>query len=439
VQGLINIDTKKTFPLKVVIFIDSFTIIKITTHFSNVYQARQSRKHPMKTIQRPAAARSNIANLGESTSCLLTFEDDMFQNLSEIEYDDITEVNKGKPRSLSSDRRRRVDGAGVTSNETTRQTNNKPRRVIPGFLRREDSSDNGEYALPKRTNCSRSKSRDSPKVSSPSVTSRATSTVRPRNVEVDTIALSLSPNSTENRLSMKNDDINDNLYSKPALTRATTGEICRQRPVPPGRSRPGVRTHRSGSFALRQFKENYQQTQQQRHYKKKSEARDVDTTTTEASTENSDTMCESTSNWERPPLTARRSVDGSFCIRGNTAAMTQVIDSNVEIIAVDRQQRGNIGSINTNFHRANIDVAPGCTMSLCGIDETMHALHLNRIIHAECTSCNIFLACIKVASMVLCPGCQTISPLECTNQSYDHIQLLGLGLRVEDILSNMQT
>jgi hypothetical protein len=135
-------------------------------------------------------------------------------------------------------------------------------------------------------------------------------------------------------------------------------------------------------------------------------------------------------------------VDGYFHLQGDAKSLYSSGDAADEASDVSSpfstsgsDQRSKEFNGGTKFKRSMVEVAPGCSMLMCGIDETMNALHLDRIIHAECTSCNTFLACINIASMVLCPGCQTISPLESPGHSYDCVPIMGLGLRVKDILA----
>lgn len=223
-------------------------------------------------------------------------------------------------------------------------------------------------------------------------------------------------------------------------------EIHRLR-QPPSRSRPGIRTHRSGSFALRQFKENYDKKQNRRP-KTKAEARLKDTIEneiTEAS-RSTDSVSNHSEEWVKPALRPYRSVDRSFRIQGDakstycsevTSSASKNDDLQLRSQEIDQRREFEGGS---KFKRSMVEVAPGCSMLFCGIDETMNALHLDRIVHAECSSCNTFLACINVAAMVLCPGCQTVSPIESTSisHSFDCAPVMGLGLRVEDILAHLR-
>lgn len=226
------------------------------------------------------------------------------------------------------------------------------------------------------------------------------------------------------------------------------------RPVPPGRSRPGIRAHRSGSFALRQFKENHQQQCHQpttrRHYKTKNEAR--------SEVEQNSVPCEVTSpnksDWKKPALRLHRSMDGSFSVRSTPLKDRETCKSPTsqddiryvppiplqsslpESTEIASSSKGiDVGWNETAWDRPMIEVAPGFSLPMCGTAETMQALHLDRIVHVECKSCSVFLACINTAYMVLCPGCRSVSPMETVG--YNMSPTLGLGLRVEDILSQI--
>jgi hypothetical protein len=84
------------------------------------------------------------------------------------------------------------------------------------------------------------------------------------------------------------------------------------------------------------------------------------------------------------------------------------------------------------WHRVVVDVAPGHSVPLCGAEETKHALQKNCIVHTDCSCCGLFLYCINSASIVLCPSCRSISPVETNSQKVT--ESLGLGLTVEHVL-----
>lgn len=83
-----------------------------------------------------------------------------------------------------------------------------------------------------------------------------------------------------------------------------------------------------------------------------------------------------------------------------------------------------------NWHRAIVDVAPGYTVPLCGAEETRHAFRNDSVIHTECSCCNAFLYCIDDATMVLCPTCRSICPVEASFST----ECLGIGLTVEQVM-----
>jgi hypothetical protein len=261
---------------------------------------------------------------------------------------------------------------------------------------------------------------------------------------------SLAQSKSNNRPSHTYESTFRSAEDKPRGTSATP-----TRPIPPGRSRPGIRAHRSGSFALRQFKENHQKNHQpvaRRHYKTKNEAR--------SKTDQSQPPCEvrspEKSDWKKPALRLHRSMDGSFCVRSFTSkdtapckppsrhgdicyvppfSLQDTLQSENEDVFRSHNTIGTGWNENA-WERPMIEVAPGFSLPMCGTHETMHALHLDRIVHVECKYCSVFLACINTAYMVLCPGCRSVSPVEAVG--YNMSPTLGLGLRVEDILSQIQ-
>lgn len=86
------------------------------------------------------------------------------------------------------------------------------------------------------------------------------------------------------------------------------------------------------------------------------------------------------------------------------------------------------------WHRTVVDVAPGCSVPLCGAEETMYAFQQECVVHTECTSCGSFLYCIDTASMVLCPTCRSISLVETDSSPRNVSERLGLGLTVEIVM-----
>lgn len=89
------------------------------------------------------------------------------------------------------------------------------------------------------------------------------------------------------------------------------------------------------------------------------------------------------------------------------------------------------------WQRSQIEVAPGYYVSLCGVLETMYAFQKDCIVHTECTSCSAFLYCIDSASMVLCPTCRSIGPVEANASNRTVTESLGLGLTVEHLMEEL--
>ena len=65
-----------------------------------------------------------------------------------------------------------------------------------------------------------------------------------------------------------------------------------------------------------------------------------------------------------------------------------------------------------DFHRSVIEVTPGVFVDLVGADETMDAVRSSRTTKCGCMICEALLLCKDIVSLVLCPDCQTISPVD---------------------------
>jgi len=83
------------------------------------------------------------------------------------------------------------------------------------------------------------------------------------------------------------------------------------------------------------------------------------------------------------------------------------------------------------WSRPLVEVVPGFALPFHGSKETIHAYHNDNVIHTNCSSCATFLYCIDSASMVLCPSCRSISPVEVRHTEEE---TLGIGLTVEHVL-----
>lgn len=80
-----------------------------------------------------------------------------------------------------------------------------------------------------------------------------------------------------------------------------------------------------------------------------------------------------------------------------------------------------------------IEVAPGVTMAFRGSEETCKAITANRICQAVCLGCTIPLYCIDDAELVVCPECQTISPVN-NGDGARQANGLGIGFKQEQLL-----
>jgi hypothetical protein len=80
------------------------------------------------------------------------------------------------------------------------------------------------------------------------------------------------------------------------------------------------------------------------------------------------------------------------------------------------------------WNRCQIELLPDYYVSLVGSEETWQAFCEDNVIHAECSSCQMFLYCKDTACMVICPSCRMISPIGKVGLRTER---LGLGLSVE--------
>jgi hypothetical protein len=437
----------------------------------NTSEVRPSQKEIHCTMERRRGSiRCNIARLGDSTSGLLTFQDDMMYVTNELEKS-LSPIRSTKERRNEKLKLQRVQEDDLITMRMSKSQSSgdglsKPRSATAGRIRPSDTDSFTSSATTRTRSSNKSRSsvrsdggdaEDSPR--SVARTERTNSSGQTRLATEDHSGTSVAPDDTvamsptRTRRTISSDKVVD--MSAGTSGSNTSQDGTRHRRVSVGRTRPVLRTHRSGSFALRQFQENYQQQRPgtRRHCKTKSQARDGDWN---AVTHASPTATES--EFKKPALRLHRSMDGSFSVRTAASKDSQPrkpsssSSTQEDICYVPPAPLQSSATIGTNdstsedtsngeywdgttWDRPMIEVAPGYSLPLCGTLETMQALHLDRIIHVECNSCNVFLACINTAGMVLCPGCRTVSPVESTSQ---HISpTLGLGLRVEDILSQI--
>ena len=91
--------------------------------------------------------------------------------------------------------------------------------------------------------------------------------------------------------------------------------------------------------------------------------------------------------------------------------------------------------------KMTIEVSPGVSMLFRGSEETWKAVKENRICETECLGCDIPLYCVEDAELVVCPDCQTLSPVQNDNPDganndarCDRVGGLGLGFKEEALL-----
>jgi hypothetical protein len=388
----------------------------------------------------------NTSSLDESTSRLLTFQDDMLCTGTSIGID--FEESEIPPLAYLQDESCIRIGMRNNSNERIRRNDDIccGKTILKNTVVASGTA-SGDADLRKMSSVSRSRSRwSTPQRSRNSKESKPLPKVESYTDTREAMDLrAATPGRTRRGDSIdmsklrrqKSVDATPPLESGPtpvidvALPEMVEKARDKSRPRLPGRSRPGVRTHRSGSFALRQFKENYNKTEKCRS-KTMGEARMNETTI-----ETNDTSSDDMSARGKPTLRSHCSMDGVSPHHSDVAAIAVTDDLEASFGSKGFVQSSESDWNGNKFNRVLVEVTPACLMPLCGIEETMNALHLDRIVHAECTSCDTFLACINAATMVLCPGCQTISPLESTSRAYHCSPILGFGLRVEDILAHV--
>ena len=384
-------------------------------------------------MERRSSVQNGIARLGDSTKGLLTFQDDMVHVMNEF-----APHQKTKDRG---NRMHRIQEDDLTCVKRNHSGFSKPRSSSSGRVRPSNDSEQPKASGSKSRSGSFGMEDESP---------RSVARSKSRGEKSASIIRNGS-------LNCENDLVLNDRYSRESSSNSPTydkpnRDMTRRTPrAPPERSRPGIRAHRSGSFALRQFKENHQQDVARRHYKTRHEARSE----TDPGPEPSEVSSPTKSDWKKPALRLHRSMDGSFSVRSSEAKDTiprkpasrqreisyvppvplqNTISENVEDIS--SENAFDAGWNENAWDRPMIEVSPGFSLPMCGTKETMQALHLDRIVHVECTSCSVFLACINTAYMVLCPGCRSVSPIETSGCNMS--PTLGLGLRVEDILSQIQ-
>lgn len=86
----------------------------------------------------------------------------------------------------------------------------------------------------------------------------------------------------------------------------------------------------------------------------------------------------------------------------------------------------------SSFERKMVEVTPGHCVPLRGADETLDALDKGQVTNTKCVFCDEALVVHVFASMIICPECEMIAPLEGDNDGDAGISL-GLGLRLETL------
>jgi hypothetical protein len=79
-------------------------------------------------------------------------------------------------------------------------------------------------------------------------------------------------------------------------------------------------------------------------------------------------------------------------------------------------------------------VTPGQWMRLRGADETWHAIQRDYYEPCICIDCSTEMFCISDAWLVLCPRCQSISPLEDNVVTARREGGVGLGFTIDSLV-----
>jgi len=89
------------------------------------------------------------------------------------------------------------------------------------------------------------------------------------------------------------------------------------------------------------------------------------------------------------------------------------------------------GDSEESVDRKMVEVTPGHFVPLRGTKETLEAVEMGQMTNTNCVSCDVALVVHAAASLVICPDCEMIAPLE-RGDTDDEITSLGLGLKLED-------
>ena len=79
--------------------------------------------------------------------------------------------------------------------------------------------------------------------------------------------------------------------------------------------------------------------------------------------------------------------------------------------------------------RKIVEVTPGKFYPLRGAEETMRALDYGQVVNVVCVFCGVDLVVHAAATMIICPECEMIAPLETEKET--ETTSLGLGLRFQ--------
>ena len=110
---------------------------------------------------------------------------------------------------------------------------------------------------------------------------------------------------------------------------------------------------------------------------------------------------------------------------------TSVLQTHVEHYQYTERQ------IEPIFHRNLLEVGSDL-VPISGVEETSLAHKKGHTIDTACVECNTVLFCLETASMVVCPSCRCVSPLESYSkkQSIPTVDVhAGIGLPIDFVIA----
>ena len=133
---------------------------------------------------------------------------------------------------------------------------------------------------------------------------------------------------------------------------------------------------------------------------------------------------------EHHEMTVQRRCTGDLQIVPLSTS-TSVVQTHVEHYQYTERQ------IEPIFHRNLLEVGSDL-VPISGVEETSLAHKKGHTIDTACKECNTVLFCLETASMVVCPSCRCVSPLESYSkkQSIPTVDVhAGIGLPIDFVIA----